>query len=138
MQAQAEPARLEVALECDQGEGESFLTDICRMLETQCVRRGVKLAVAGTVAGDRPARLYQWEGDALGALAREIGVHRAQVVPRGSATGRVVTSRVVVTASGAAAPASQAVKTYNYVLGRVTRHESGDSLRLEDVLAGLE
>jgi protein subunit release factor A len=70
-------------------------------------------------------------------LAREAGAHRAQLVPRGS-IGRVMTSRVViaVTPMTDALSSTRLVKTYNYVKGRVTRHDSGETISLADVLAG--
>ena len=48
-------------------------------------------------------------------------------------TSRVV---IVVTPMTEALSSTRVVKTYNYVKGRVTQHDSGETLNLADVLAG--
>jgi protein subunit release factor A len=136
----ASVSQVRVSLVDDQGDGDRFHSDICQMLERIAARSGteVKSIAAVDLAVPR-SRTYAFASEVPEGVLREAGAHRAQLVPGGSGVGRVMTSRVVIEVTPMAQPlsASRVVKTYNYVLGRVTRHESGEILNLGEVLAGL-
>jgi len=72
-------------------------------------------------------------------LSRELGRQRAQIVPAASTTGRGMTSHISVVELPFVPDGPQPiVKTYSYMLRRVTRHETGERHPLEQVLAGQE
>jgi protein subunit release factor A len=118
--------------------GQGFLVDMVRMLDSKAKNMGATLEVVdrGDVACVSRLRADTAQ---LVALGREAGVHRAQLVPSGSTSGRVVTARVLVTIGpGGDLPMSASiVKTYHYPTRKVTVHATGESLDLEEVLAGL-
>lgn len=119
----------------DQADGEIFMQDICEMMEHIAKRSGVVLHLERCSTASRVYRLH--EADFPAALIQEVGVHRAQVVPRGSPVGRIVTCTVRVLISGASDEDSHAViKTYNYPQRRVAVHASGALVPLDRVLAG--
>jgi protein subunit release factor A len=72
-------------------------------------------------------------------LDREVGIHRAQLVPDRSVSGRVVTAKVTVTIEPKRDRGTSAhvIKTYSYPTNRVTLHETGEVLAMDVVLAGL-
>src|SRR5438445_8041900 len=86
---------LSVVLTQDEGDGEGFLTHVSCMLECIAKRVGATL---DTVDRRSTSCTHRLKADApqLAELVREIGVHRAQLVPGGSTTGRVVTAKVTV------------------------------------------
>ncbi len=86
---------LAVVLTQDEGDGEGFLTDVSCMLERIAKRVGATL---DTVDRRSASCTLRPRADALqlAELAHEVGVHRAQLVPGGSTTGRVVTAKVTV------------------------------------------
>jgi protein subunit release factor A len=128
---------LSVALASGMRVGAAFLADVVRMLECRAINVGVTLELV-----DRND--LSWVGLArsdrltLEAFGREVGVHRAQLIPRGSKNGRVVTAKAVVsiTSGGCPATSTTIVRTYNYPIGKVTVHATGESLDLAEVLAG--
>jgi hypothetical protein len=86
---------LRITLFDDNGEGERFFLDVCGMLEALAQRAGVPLTlVSEQPAGSPPARTYRCDGAIPTLVLRELGCHRAQVVPATSNTGRVMTSQV--------------------------------------------
>ena len=117
----------------DEGDGRPFLADIWRMLTHVADRDGCVLENTATPSPARSAtsRLARLTGTPS-RLLRETGVHRAQRVPAGSATGRIATSLVGVevlpleSALSSGRPPADVVKTYNYVNAAVVRHASGD------------
>jgi protein subunit release factor A len=131
---------LRITLFDDNGEGERFFLDVCGMLEALAQRAGVPLTlVSEQPAGSPPARTYRCDEAIPTLLLRELGCHRAQVVPATSNTGRVMTSQVSVVAFPVVPDDPQPIiKTYSYILRRVTRHQTGERLPLDQVLAGQE
>jgi hypothetical protein len=132
-----ETSRILVELTQDEGDGALFLADVCLMLERLAVRIGFSLEVEARTARSRVYRLPV--GAPFGqALSRELGIHRAQLVPRGSTTGRIVTAKVNVIARPPhhGAPDGSVLKTYNYVKRQVSLHETGEVLPLDSVLFG--
>jgi protein subunit release factor A len=136
---------LHIWLVADEGDGRVFMADIRKMLRHLAQRDGVVLtAVPGPVSSQPLAdHVFERVSGLLGpGLLGELGVHRAQVVPQDSVSGRVATSAVAVEfvppggTPGTARPAGQVLKTYNYVLRRVTRHATGQRLPLDAVLSG--
>ncbi len=129
---------LAVILTQDEGDGEGFLTDVSCMLERIAKRVGATL---DTVDRRSASCTLRPRADALqfAELAREVGVHRAQLVPGGSTTGRVVTAKVTVRlVPNWGYPTDETIlKTYDYPLRSVTIHSTGEIADLDDVLAGL-
>jgi len=138
----ASPATVRVTLVDADGRGETFFSDICRMIEQIASRANVGLvSVPSTGPVSNVSRTYACPGCQVlvPELLAEVGTHRGQLLPVGSTHGRVVTLRVEVEASGSVARSGSArtVKTYNYIVGRATRHSSGETRALGEVLAGL-
>ncbi len=128
----------------DGGGGLAFLSDMRRMIEAVARRHGT-VATATRRAdggpGSKPHLFLSVSGSLRWAEA-DVGVHRAQVVPADSQTGRVETSLVGVELLEAGAdgsstrPVGPVLKTYNYILGQVTRHATGEQVSLAAVLSG--
>ena len=134
----AEQSDVRVALATDAGDGVRFYADVTSMLEELARRAGVRFELLEECGiNGLPVRLYRCSGPLPDRLLREVGIHRGQLVPAGG-NGRVMTSRVAVEVpSSPSASAEPGVrKTYNYVYARVTRHDTGERLSLQDVLAG--
>jgi protein subunit release factor A len=136
-------ARLHVWLITDEGNGASFVVDVERMLHSIANRDGVRITEYEVASFARPQHLFgQLSGEAGRALLAELGIHRAQLVPPGSVSGRIATVLVGVelvapdTAPSSSRPNGQILKTYNYPLRRVTRHATGQVLALDAVLSG--
>ena len=129
---------LSIVLAQDEGDGEAFLTDVSRMLERIAKRVGATL---DTVDRTSTSCTHRLKADApqLAELAREVGVHRAQLVPGGSTTGRVVTTKVTVSlVPDPGYPTSEIIlKTYNCPMRKVASHSTGEIADLDDVLAGM-
>jgi hypothetical protein len=129
---------ISVVLTQDEGDGEEFLTDVSCLLK--CIAKRIS-ATLDTVDRRSTSCTHRLKADApqLAELAREVGVHRAQLVPGGSTTGRVVTTKVAVSlVPDPGYPRCEAIlKTYDYPMRRVTRHSTGEIADLDDVLAGL-
>src|SRR5512136_1122168 len=88
-------SQIQIALLDDNGEGDRFFLDFCSMLEALARRAGVALALVGEQpAGALPTRTYRCSGDLPAFLSRQLGRHRAQIVPATSTTGRVMTSHL--------------------------------------------
>src|SRR5215470_10215411 len=134
------PTQIRIALFDDNGEGDRFFLDVCGMLEALAQRADAPLTlVSEQPAGSPPGRTYCCDGALPTLLSRELGRHRAQIVPAASITGRVMTSHVSVVELPFVPDGPQLiVKTYSYMLRRVTRHETGERHPLEQVLAGQE
>lgn len=132
--------QLRIALFDDNGEGERFFLNVCDMLESLAQRAGLPLTlVSEQPAGSPPARTYRRSGALPTVLSRELGRHRAQIVPATSATGMVMTSHVSVMELPVDPNSPQPiVKTYSYMSRRVTRHQTGEIHSLDQVLAGKE
>jgi protein subunit release factor A len=121
----------------DEGGGESFLADIGTMLQRLADRGAVTLDPSLSTGDSRVFRLA--EGRSVPeTLVRELGTHRAQLRRPGAPMGRIATARVVVTTVPVLATPvpDAALKTYNYLLRRVTTHATGAVASLDDVLAG--
>ena len=134
------PTQIRIALFDDNGEGDRFFLDVCGMLEALAQRADAPLTlVSEQPAGSPPGRTYCCDGALPTLLSRELGRHRAQIVPAASTTGRVMTSHISVVELPFVPDGPQPiVKTYSYMLRRVTRHETGERHPLEQVLAGQE
>jgi protein subunit release factor A len=129
---------LSVVLTQGEGDGEGFLNDVSCMLERIAKRVGATLDTVdrrSTSCTLRPSA----DAPQLAELAREVGVHRAQLVPAGSTTGRVVTAKVIVSlVPNPGFPTDETIlRTYDYPMRRVTVHSTGEIADLDDVLAGL-
>jgi protein subunit release factor A len=130
---------VEVHLQRNPGEAEFALGDVARVIEAVAAKHGVSLL--GSAVSLPGAVRYRIESGSVSSLAAELGRHRVQYVPRSCATGRVSTAEVLVslqgeeweTTSSAGAPV---VKTYNYILNRVTRHASGHVGTIQQALSG--
>jgi len=138
-------ARLHIWLITDEANGAFFVVDVERMLHLIANRDGVTITGSTNEVAPlaRPEHSFgQLSGEAGPALLAELGIHRAQLVPQGSGTGRVATVLVGVellapdTAPSTSRPDGQILKTYNYPLRRVTRHATGQVLALDAVLFG--
>jgi len=123
-----------VALVTDEGEGALFFPDVCRMLERLADRVGLCLKAETSTATTRVYRIPTGV-NLPRKLDREVGIHRAQLVPDRSVSGRIVTAKVAVTADSMRDRAT-IIKTYNYPAKRVTIHETGAILDLDIVLSG--
>lgn len=125
---------ISVALVHDEGAGALFLAHVCNMLERLAARAGVRVE---TESSTTLARIYRLPvGTKLPReLEREIGIHRAQLVPDGSASGRVVTIKVEVTTRNRDT-SSDIIRTYNFPSNYVTIHGTGERVDLDIVLAG--
>ena len=134
------PTQIRIALFDDNGEGDRFFLDVCGMLEALAQRADAPLTlVSEQPAGSPPGRTYRCDGALPTLLSRELGRHRAQIVPAASITGRVMTPHVSVVELPFVPDGPQPiVKTYSYMLRHVTRHETGERHPLEQVLAGQE
>ena len=120
-----------------------FLADVRSMLEAIARRVGCNFSSSQSIfASDDPPLEFrtQVQGHVPGELLREVGVHRAQRIPRASTTGRIETVLVGVEilppdrASTAGQPNERVLKTYNYIERWVLCHESGEKLSLDAVL----
>jgi protein subunit release factor A len=129
----------------DAGDGLLFLADIERMLSSLAGRYG-EAPVAISKSNGRAAsseRVFRvTAGEVWDRLALEAGVHRAQVVPRNSETGRIATFHVGVElldpgpTPSTGKPDLPIVKTYNYVQRMVIHHATGERLVLDAVISG--
>jgi protein subunit release factor A len=125
---------------------ERLFDDVRGMLDGAAQRARGQLV--SDVAGDQPGvhgrhYLARITGRDTGrAIMRYVGVHRGQIVPIGSSTGRVETTLVGVEVLEAGRqpstcrPAEPILRTYNYVLRAVTHHATGHQLPLDRVLSG--
>jgi len=121
----------------DGGDGMRFMEDLCTMLERIAQREGVTLEAMAPGATTRAYQLAH-QAEVPPALLHECGLHRAQLVPRGSTTGRICTSKVRVdTTRDPRASPDVILKTYNYPQRWVVWHASGAKFPLDDMLAGL-
>jgi protein subunit release factor A len=136
---------LHIWLVADEGDGRTFMADIHQMLRRLAERDGVVLtAVAEPIPSHAlPDHVFERASGGVGpSLLGEMGIHRAQLVPEASLSGRIATSAVgveLVSPGGTPSigrPAGHVLKTYNYVLRRVTRHATGQRLPLDAVLSG--
>jgi protein subunit release factor A len=136
---------LHVWLVADEGDGRVFMADVHQMLRRVAQREGVGCtsATAPTASLAPSDHVFDRVSGELGpALLGEIGIHRAQVVPQGSLTGLIATSFVGVevvppgSTPSTGRPVGHVLKTYNYVLRRVTRHATGNVSSLDAVLSG--
>ncbi len=131
-------------LVADGGGGVAFLSDIRRMIEALGKRHGSVVAPSQQGTGSPEAKLqfFLSATGSLGWAEAEEGVHRGQLVPTDSQTGRVETSLVGVellevgAVGSSKRPVGQVLKTYNYVQGWVVRHATGRRLTLAAVLSG--
>lgn len=127
---------LRVSLLDDSPEGRRFLGDIRAMLAARTRRFGAEVAFEPE---GYACFVSSWDPNALASLSSEVGLHRAQLVPEANPAGRIVTVRVLVEQVSEAPPAmppGPVLKTYNYPLGMVTRHATGERFDLDAVLAG--
>ncbi len=122
-----------------------FVADVLQMLHAKAEREGVR--VSGMDADVSEPRLTNHcflgvGGPLVARLADEVGLHRAQFVPRNSSTGRVETAIVAVEflkegqQPGTGRPRWPIVKTYNYMLSSCIRHVTGQVSSLHDALLG--
>lgn len=130
-------ATVTIALVSDMDGTEAFLADVATMLERIAVRAGQGLTL---IAASDDARTYEVPDTpaTLSAIEKEVGIHRAQVVPPESPSGRVNTYKVSVTlhpARSGEAP-TDVLKTYNYMQKKVRFHRSGLDAPLDEVLGG--
>ena len=130
---------MSVELTQDEGDGALFLDDICNMLERIADRVGLHLERStSTTASKREYRLPSGASFPR-ELERETGSHRGQLVPRGSASRRVVTAKVYVKAGPRRSHGVDGIiKTYNYPLNRVSIHETGQTVPLDVVMSGAQ
>ena len=139
---------LHVWLAVDQGDGARFMTDIEQMLVAVATRQDVQISHVAPPsmwpASPQHVFLRVLRGSAAVFLA-ELGMHRGQLIPHDSTIGRVFTSTVGVEVLEAGATPSTgkpggavAIKTYNYVQRRATRHSTGRTVSLDAMLAGAE
>ena len=119
------------------------MTDVVRMLGA--IGEGEGVAVEPVTACLRgPHAFVRLRPGPTARLRNEVGVHRAQVVTPTSQSGRIGTCLVGVEllAEGmtpsSGRPEGPVLKTYNYVLKRVTRHSTGTVSPLDGVLSGSE
>lgn len=122
-------------IEVRKGGGRSvdgrFFRDICEMIEAIARSGGTLLELVSSDAG---GRRYVGDPSAGARLAPLAGLHRAQFVPEGSPSGRIVTEKLSLVVGEAESTAF--IRTYNYVSQRVTDHQSGVTMSLSDALAG--
>src|SRR6266436_5340670 len=120
--------------------------DVCDMLRSLAERHGGRLEPTveeSGLAGEGQHYFGQISGaEAEERISREVGIHRAQIVPKVSKTGRVETALVGVEwllpgeAPRSARGDESVLKTYNYLDGSVMHHPSGHRLVLDAVLRG--
>jgi protein subunit release factor A len=144
--AESGPSLLHVWLITDGGDGVIFMANIGLMLRRITEREG-----AGIAPVDRPSDAHggdsvhffaQLSPEAVPILRGEVGVHRAQLVPAGSESGRICTSLVAVemlaprSTPSSGRPSGPVLRTYNYVQQRVTYHPTGEVHPLATVFRG--
>ncbi len=132
--------RLSVTSRSGASHARPFLDDICLMLAAVATREGVSVTFGATEPGGRAA-LVPDAPVLCSALRSQLGVHRAQLLPPSERHGRIVTVVVLVSLARGGDPASQGdpafpIRTYNYPLGSVIVHATGERLALGDVLTG--
>ena len=121
-----------------------FLADVCAMLRAIASRSGDSLDTFQARANSADPNEEERAGlhsPASAILRHEVGLHRAQFVPKDSPTGRVETTLLRVelfgpTDDGSEMSSAEVILTYNYPLRRCTHHRSGLMASLDDVLAG--
>jgi hypothetical protein len=132
---------IRVRLLANEIAGLFFLSDICSMLFARVRRSSADNQLQLGPRGGFDLRATASE-PICQALGEEIGLHRAQFVPKESVVGRVETVLVAVEllspedASISGRPNAPILRTYNYVLGSVTTHATGESYPLSAVLSG--
>ena len=129
-------SELTVSLAEDSPSGRAFLADICSMLTAIASRAGHVLNLAPSDTDSLVCR-GSLPRSQIQAMVDEAGVHRAQIVPTGSASGRIETVKVFVEMAGEPSSSLPGIlKTYNYPLGWVTQHSTGERVRLSTILKG--
>jgi len=132
---------LRVWLVSDAPGGEGFLADLCAMLVAVAAKS--QCALSFEPQGSSTCREARAELPIDSpTLVRQAGVHRAQLVPASSRTGRVETVLAAVELLAPSQPptpgrpAGAVLKTYNYALQSVMVHATNERYPLADVLAG--
>lgn len=129
----------------DAGDGVLFLADIERMFFSVASRYGDTLLGSPNSNGHEASsgRFFAVTADdCWRRLMLEVGIHRAQLVPRDSESGRIATSHVGVelldpgSRPATGKPSKPIVKTYNYVQRMVTQHSTGERVALDAVISG--
>jgi protein subunit release factor A len=124
---------LRVSLRPPAVEASFFLADVRTRLEAVARRVGEQIVWSRIDASSELIATLSPSGSA--ALLDEAGIHRAQYVPLGSETGRILTALVEVHVSGMAA-ITEVVRNYNYPLRRCKTFRTNQAQSLDDVLAG--
>jgi protein subunit release factor A len=137
---------LHIWLIAETGSNLPLFADICSIVRRLVERSGGTLEDVPEPVEMAPGGYHFFAKvrglDATRCLSDELGIHRAQVVPKANTSGRVETTLVGVEliASGSAAradrPEGPILKTYNYIHRRVTHHASGRQVALDSVLRG--
>jgi hypothetical protein len=134
----AEELVISVRLASDTPEGERFLGDLCNMLVAIAAKSNITLEFrVGHIKGTREARAYL--SAEAPVIATNVGIHRAQLAPIQVSLGplKTINATVEITRSKPS-PASNPpnlplLRTYNYPLGVVFTHATGERSALADV-----
>ena len=136
--------QLRAHLQSPSADGSAFLSDVCNMLQAISARVGSPIEPFRPFADRADDQRANVVGILPATLTHELGRHRAQHVPQGSAAGRIETTIITVellptpVSPDADAEPVQVIRTYNYPLRRCTDHESGETLPLDRALSGAE